>query len=54
MTVSHQFNHIKRSESDDMSPAKTKEEIWVNRIEDLFSDTKSIKQLKGSIKLRNQ
>ena len=37
-----------------MSPAKTKQEIWVNRIEDLFSDTKSIKQLKGSIKLRNQ
>ena len=55
MTTSHQFVQNKRSESEDeMSPKKTREDIWVNKISDLFSDTVSIKQLKESIRLKGK
>ena len=55
MTTSHQFAQNKRSESEDeMSPKKTREDIWVNKISDLFSDTVSIKQLKESIRLKGK
>jgi len=53
MTISHQFPQNRRSDSEDeVSPCKPREGAWVNRVSDLFSDTVSIKQLKGSIRLK--
>lgn len=37
-----------------MSPSKGREDTWINKISDLFSDTVSIKQLKGSIRLKGK
>lgn len=59
MTASYQFESKDCSSSDSQrslkkGPAKKKEAKWSNKISGLFSDNKSIKHLKGSIKIKTK
>lgn len=53
MTVSYQFKRPD-PQSDSESDRSSRPPQWVNKISDLFSDTVSIKQLKGSIRFKGQ
>jgi hypothetical protein len=53
MTVSYQFKRPE-PQSDSESDRSSRPQQWVNKISDLFSDTVSIKQLKGSIRFKGQ
>lgn len=53
MTVSYQFKRAE-PQSDSESDGSSRPPQWVNKISDLFSDTVSIKQLKGSIRFKGQ
>lgn len=56
MTISYQFKRgDAQSDSESEEHLKVpKQQQWVNKISDLFSDTMSIKQLKGSIKFKTK
>jgi hypothetical protein len=54
MTVSYQFKRPEPHSDSESDSSNTPPQQWVNKISDLFSDTVSIKQLKGSIRFKGQ